>query len=609
MASYKGDYSSQTQQNPTIFNRVLRGLSNVFGGLDYNDMKIKNAYALGVHEETSDVLYHPQSTNMYDLFTKKTIARFLDKKSIAYLDRTYLDKRKILRQYSIKDEIKDFIIQICDECVIYDDNNKFCYVKDLPDNYDQTTRQKYQETFDKLMNEFNFIDGVVAWNYLKTLLIDGYISFEIIYDDRQKNIIDLAPLDPLTLIVATDPVSNTMIWIQYPDNPQLRRVLLDSQIVYISYSNNNEYGDTSYVENLIRPFNQLKMIEQAKILYNINQASLYKKFIIPVDGLSRQQAEQQIYELMSDYHEDVQWDEHLGLVMMNGSTNIPHAKDFWFPSAGGTSPSFEIVRPEQNNLAEDVTLQWFFKNFKRASKIPFQRFEEESGGGTLYDSTTQITRDEIKFKNFINRIRTIFKELITKPLRIQMILDFPELKKDIIFYNSMKLMFNSDVLFEEWKYLANLDKRAQIAANLSSNLQDMEGKPFLSVEWIARNIMKFTDRDIEENEKYKLIERKKAMENAGVAPPEGGGGGPGGGGGGSPFGGGGGGPEGGAPPPEGEGGAPPEGGGPQGGGQVGGPQGSPSQAGGPQAGGAGGQIGGPQAGGGGGQGGGQTPTI
>jgi hypothetical protein len=383
---------------------------------------------------------------------------------------------------------------------------------------------------------------------------------------------------------------------------KLRRVLLDSQIVYISYSNNNEYGDTSYVENLIRPFNQLKMIEQAKLLYNINQASLYKKFIIPVDGLSRQQAEQQIYELMSDYHEDVQWDEHLGLVMMNGSTNIPHAKDFWFPSSAGQTPSFEIVKPEQNNLAEDVTLQWFFKNFKRASKIPFQRFEEESGGGTLYDSTTQITRDEIKFKNFINRIRTIFKEIITKPLRIQMILNFPELKKDVVFFNSMKLMFNSDVLFEEWKYLANLDKRASIAANLSSNLRDMGDKPYLSVEWIARNIMKFTDKDIEENEKYKMIERKKFMLEQGLNPPEEpGGGGPGGGGEIPP-------PEGGAPEGGAQGGVGgPQGGAPQGG--VGGPQGGAPQGGVPQGGPAGGPQGGGGQAGGQGQGGGQTPTI
>jgi len=600
VASYKGDYTAQSQQvNPTIFNRVLRGLSNVFGGLDYNDMKIRNAYALGVHEETSDVAYHPQSTNMYDLFTKKTIARFLDKKSIAYLDRTYLDKRKILRQYSIKDEIKDFIVQICDECIIYDENNKFCYVKDLPETFDHTVRQKYQETFSRLMNEFNFIDGVVAWNYLRTLLIDGYLAFEIIYDDRQKNIIDIAPLDPMTLIVATDPMSNSMIWIQFPDNPQLRRILLDSQIVYISYSNNNEYGDTSYIESLIRPYNQLKMLEQAKLLYNINQASLYKKFIIPVDGLSRQQAEQQIYELMSDYHEDVQWDEHLGLVSMGGSTNIPHSKDFWFPSSAGQSPTFDIVKPEQNNLAEDTTLHWFYRNFKRASKIPFQRHEEESGGGTLYDSTTQITRDEIKFKNYINRIRTIFKELLTKPLRIQMILDFPELRKDVVFANSLKLLFNSDVLFEEWKYLANLDKRSQIAATLSSNLLDMEGKPYLAVEWIMRNVMKFSDADIEENEKYKMIERRKAMQNAGLNPPEEGGGPPMGGGG-SPFGGGGG--DMGMPPDMGaEGGGPEMGGPPQG--EMGGEMGGPEMGGGPQTGGP--QGGAPQ----GGAPQGQTPVI
>ena len=604
MASYKSDYSGQgAPSNPTIFNRVLRSLSNVFGGLDYNDMKIRNAYALGVHEETSDVAFHPQSTNMYNLFTKKNIARFLDKKSIAYLDRTYLDKRKILRQYSIKDEIKDFIIQICDECIIYDENNKFCYVKDLPETFDHTVRQKYQENFNRIMNEFNFIDGVVAWNYLRTLLIDGYLAFEIIYDDRQKAIIDLAPLDPLTLIVATDPMSNTMVWIQFPDNPQLRRVLLDSQIIYISYSNNNEYGDTSYIEGLIRPYNQLKMLEQAKLLYNINQASLYKKFIIPVDGLSRQQAEQQIYELMSDYHEDVQWDEHLGLVSMNGSTNIPHSKDFWFPSSAGQTPTFEIVKPEQNNLAEDVTLHWFYKNFKRASKIPFQRHEEETGGGTLYDSTTQITRDEIKFKNYITRLRTIFKEILTKPLIIQMVLDFPELKKDVVFANSMKLLFNSDVLFEEWKYLANLEKRSSIAATLSSNLRDMQDQPFLSVEFLARRIMKFTDADIEENEKYKMIERKKAMENAGMQPPEGGpgGGGPPGGGGGAPaFGGGGGGPEPGGPPPPEGGGA--QGGAPSPGPQGGGPQGGPQGGGGPQA-------GGPPQGGGGPQAGGGTPTI
>ena len=595
MASYDRYRGNQNQAgagggnttNFGLFNRILRGLSTRCGGLEYNDMRIRTAYSIGVHEETTDVLYQPNSSNMYDLFTKKTIARFLDKKSIAYLDRTYLDKRKILRQYSIKDEIKDFITQIADECIIYDDNNRFCHVKDLPDNYEQTLRQKYQENFTKLINTFNFNEGQIAWNYLKNLLIDGYIAYEIVYDDKQKTIIDLAPIDPITLIVATDPNTNTMIWIQHPDNPALRRILLDSQIIYISYSNNNEYGETSYVENLIRPFNQLKMIEQARLLYNINQASIYKKFVIPVGGLTRQQAEQQIYELMSEYHDDVQWDERMGTVSINGSTNIPFSKDFWFPDGQAGTPNIEILQPTQVNLNEDIVLQWFYKILKRASKLPFQRFDEDNGGGSYaYDSSAAITRDEVKFKNFICRIRTIFKEILVKPLKIQMILDFPELKDDVDFNNAIKLEFISDTMFEEWRHLKNLNERASIAQTLSSSLVDANQKPYLSIEWIVRHIMKFTDADIEENNKYKMLE----LQRGGGAPPEGemGGGMSGGGfGGGGEFGGGGaqmggaqmggefGGAQGaqgappaqggaqGAPPAQGGGQAPPQGGGGQ----------------------------------------------
>jgi hypothetical protein len=590
MASYD-KYTGNQQGNATnfgLFNRILRSLSTMFGGLEYNDMRIRNSYSIGVHEETTDVLYQPNSSNMYDLFTKKTIARFLDKKSIAYLDRTYLDKRKILRQYSIKDEIKDFITQVADECIIYDDNNRFCYVRDLPDSFGQTLKQKYQENFSRLLTTFNFHEGQVAWNYIKNLLIDGYISYEIVYDDKQKNIIDLAPMDPITLIVATDPNTNTMIWIQHPDNPALRRILLDSQVIYISYSNNNEYGETSYVENLIRPFNQLKMIEQARLLYNINQASIYKKFVIPVGGLTRSQAEQQVYELMSEYHDDVQWDERMGTVSINGQTNIPFSKDFWFPEGDAGTPNVEILQLTQVELNEDVVLQWFSKILKRASKLPFQRFDEDNGGGSYaYDSSAAITRDEVKFKNFINRVRTIFKEIVVKPLKIQMILDFPELKDNVDFNDAIRLEFISDTLFEEWRYLKNLSERANIASTLSSSLMDSEGKAILAPEWIIRHIMKFSDADIEENNKYKALERMRLGGGEG-GPPEGGGFG----GGGEAFGGGGafGGEEFGG------------GGGAQfGGEQFGGAQagGGGAQFGGAQAGGGGAQAGGAQAGGGG----------
>jgi hypothetical protein len=521
MSSYNRYNNNKPMDNPggTIDNRgflsrTLRNLSN--WGMDPQQMVVKNSYSVGIHEDPQSVaLTQDGGNNFYDIFTKKIISKILDRKSIAYLDRAYQDKRKILRQYAIKDEIKDFITQISDEAIIFNDDNFFCKMKDLPDEFDNSIKQRWQENFNKIYRNFGFNDGLTAWNYFKNLLIDGYISFEVVYDNKQKNIIDLQPIDPMTLVVSTDPATNTIVWIQYPDNPQIRRVLLDVQIIYISYSNNNEFSETSYVENLIRPYNQLKMLEQTRMLYNINQAAIYKKFIIPTNGLTRQQAEQQMYELMSEYHEDVQWDDTMGTVSINGSTNVPHSKDFWFPNSDLGSPTVEIMPSQGTDLNEDTMLTWFYKNLKRASKLPFSRFDEDSGGGNIYNDSTEITRDEIKFGNYIKRLRTIFKEIFIKPLKIQMIMDFPELKDDNLFHSSIQAIFNSNELFEEWKYLNNLSKRAEIASTLSSNLQDADGKPFLHIEYIMRKIMKFTDADIAENNKYKLL-------GGGMAPSEGG---------------------------------------------------------------------------------------
>lgn len=527
-------YEFGRNPNRMFNNKIFRRLSQ--WGQNVDDMVVRNSQAIGAFEDT-DNLIGDSGTNMYDLFTKKIISKFLEQKSIAYLDRKYLDKRKILRQYSIKEEIKDFITRISDETIIYNDDNYFCKIIDLPESYDQTIRDKYQENFRKIYNSFGFNDGVKAWNFLKHFLIDGFMAFEIVYDDKEKNVIDLNLLDPLTLIIATEPGSSTLIWIQNPDVPQLRRVLLDTNIIYLSYSNNMEYDETSYVEGLIKPYNEVKLLEQTKLMYNINQASIYKKFIIPVGGLTRQQAEQQILNLMGEYHEDVEWDNRTGEVYINGSTKIPQSKDYWFPSSDGNTPDMDIIQPTQASLNESEVLQWFYKNFKRASKLPFNRFEEESGGGGFYDDVGSITRDEIRFKNYISRIRTMFKELIIKPLKIQTTLDFPELVDDLLFSSFVKLNFNSNDLFEEWKYLNNLAKRSEIASTLSSNIQDAEGNPYLGVEWIVRNIMKFSDFDIAENEKYKL-RGGAASEGGGVSAPGGGGGEEFGGGGGEEFGGG-----------------------------------------------------------------------
>jgi hypothetical protein len=210
---------------------------------------------------------------------------------------------------------------------------------------------------------------------------------------------------------------------------------------------------------------------------------------------------------MSEYHEDIQWEDDLGIVKINGSSNIPHSKDYWFPSSGENgTPEMSIETPTGNDLNEDQMLIWFHNNLKRESKIPFSRFEQDNGGGSLFGDSSDFTRDELKFHNYIRRIRTVFKEIMVKPLKIQMLRDFPELMQDHNFISHLNIEFNANELFEEWTRLNNLAKRSEIAANLLNNIQNADDTPYLSSEWVIRKIMKFTDADIQENMKYKMKE-------------------------------------------------------------------------------------------------------
>jgi hypothetical protein len=512
-------------ENRGLFSRILRNLSNY--GMNYDDMIIRNQVGIGINEDP----YAAKGNSMYDFFSQRAVASVLNRKSIPYLDKSYADKRRILREYSIKDEIRDFISSITDECVVYNDDSDFCSPKQLSTEYSQEIQDKYQEYFEKVYNRYGFADNITAWSMFKDFLIDGYIAIEIIYDDKKKNIIGFNRLRPETLVPAYEPTIGHL-WIQFPEDPQLRRIFLDSQIVYISYSTQNDYSETSYVEGLIKPYNQLKILEQTRIMFNILNAQVYQEFKIPIKGLSRQRAEEQIGQLIHDYSEEVEWDDSLGTLSINGQKHLHYNKQIWFPEGDAGSPSLELKSPQGHDLNDETMLSWFYKALKRASKIPMMRFESENGGGNLFGDSSEMTRDEIKFHNFISRLRANFKEIIVKPVRLQMLIEFPELKEDDSFLNSVDISFYSNQLFEDWKKINNMSKRAEIVGTLLGVMKTEE-RPYFHIEWIMDKVFKLSPEEKAENERYWARDGK-----LGASGPEGEGGAEGGDTGGDDFGGG-----------------------------------------------------------------------
>ena len=177
-----------------------------------------------------------------ELYGGKTIVKKESK--IDYRDRTYLDKRRVLRQLSIKDEIRDFLDIITDEvfdCIMYGFRH-----------------HPYRSIKDRTGMG---MDDITFWHYIRTLLIDGFLAFEVIFDKDRP--IDLQPVDPITMIIQSDPKTNNLFWIQHPEQENMKRILNQKQILYISYSKNIAESHISYVEELKESYERLKMIESS----------------------------------------------------------------------------------------------------------------------------------------------------------------------------------------------------------------------------------------------------------------------------------------------------------------------------------------------------------
>jgi len=522
MASYKDNNLDNSTQNKGFFSKILRTASN--WGMDTDEMVMRNTNAVGINQTPTPVGAN-NIDNMYDIVSRNSVAKILQTKAISYLDRGYMEKQRILREYARKDEIRDFISIIADESIMYSEDEDFCFPLDLTSEFSEEIKKKYHENFKKLYNIFAFNNGINAWNLFRTMLIDGFVAYEIIYDDKNKNIIGANQLEPSSLLPSIEPATGDSIWVQYPESPEYRRILLDSQIIYISYSSGADFAETSYVENLIRPYNQLKLLEQTRIMFNVMNAMVNRMFTIPVAGMSRQMAEEQLSKIITEFKDEVSFNDEFGVVTINGSPHLQYNKDYFITEGESGKPSVENIEFKGHNINENDMLTWFYNALKRASKIPFSRFDKTNGGGNIFGDVTDMSRDELHFYHFTQRLRTVFKEIVIKPWKIKMILDFPELENDDNFLSKIDVQFNGSNLFHEWKKLNNLSKRAEVAGNLSNNIKGNDDKPYFSVEYLVREILKMSEEDLKENARWKKLGGSGSVEGGGGGDLGGGGGG------------------------------------------------------------------------------------
>ena len=265
-----------------------------------------------------------------------------------------------------------------------------------------------------------------------------------------------------------------------------------------------------YLHKAIKALNQLRMIEDAVVIYRITRAPERRVFYVDVGNLPKQKAEEYVRGLMQKYRNKLMYDPQTGEIA-DSRKHMSMLEDFWMPRReGGRGTEISTLEGGQN-LSEMEDVKYFQKKLFQSLNVPTSRLEESTGFNM--GRSSEISRDEVKFFKFIERLRMKFSEVFLELLRVQLVLkgvirdeEWADIESRLAF------KFAKDSHFTEIQENDILKDRLASAREA----EDFVGK-YYSREWVRKMILRQTEDDVEQIDKQ--IEEEKA---AGlIAAPEG----------------------------------------------------------------------------------------
>ena len=510
-------------KKPTKWSKILTSLAHY--GMNYDDKVYQNMVAV-----PADKLLQPKD----DVLLQQTIYgssmnnwRMKQEEEKSFSQKTLEQKRQILRNLAMQPELENILDIMANEAIVYDDEESYIctpyldtgLIQDLNEKSAEEIRNCIDTSFYKMYMLLDWKRN--AWDDFKRFLIEGVVSYEIIYDslDNPKSIIGIVDLDPATLTKTIK--DGITYWVQFKDIVGQERTLLDSQVIYIKYEDSGVSTRQSYLERLIRPFNLYRIVEQAQVIWTVTQSSFKTLFTIPVGGMNKAKGMQTLAQAMNRYKEDISFNTETGELQVNGRVNLPFNKEYWMPENEQGKPEIETLVDNGPQLNDSDQIKYFLSNLYKMSKIPESRFDKESQATWFGSDPTQALRDEIDFSRFVTRLRNTFSEILLKPIRIQLALSIPDIKNDKRILDSISLRFNSYNAFEEQMNIEVMTRRIEFIGTMKDSItitnDDGEEEPYFSPKFLVIKYLKMSEADLELNEKYKLEEKlaKKKHEDSG----------------------------------------------------------------------------------------------
>jgi hypothetical protein len=261
----------------------------------------------------------------------------------------------------------------------------------------------------------------------------------------------------------------------------------------------------SYLHKAIKPVNQLRMIEDAVVIYRIARAPERRIFYIDVGNLPKIKAEQYLRDIMSRYRNKLVYDASTGEIR-DDRNYMSMLEDFWLPRREGGRGTEITTLPGGQNLGEIADIEYFKQKLYRSLNVPISRLE--SGQGFNMGRAAEISRDELKFTKFVGRLRKKFTMLFHDLLKTQLVLKgVISIEEWDLLQQQITYTFLQDGFFAELKNAEIMRERVALVREVEPYI----GKYF-SNEYVRTNLLKQTELDIDKQDKQMEIEKVEEPE-------------------------------------------------------------------------------------------------
>jgi len=447
------------------------------------------------------------------------------------------------RSMAIQPEVQQAVDEIVNEAINIDYNEKAIEIVLEDTELPGRVKETIHEEFTNILRLLDFSNQ--GYDIFQRFFVDGRINYHIIIDEKSPNkgIVELRYLDPrkVRLIRENDSTKRDQetgvpfrtIKKEYYMYSETGfgtstsksggdiqsvtgfRIAKDS-IARVTSGLMNETQSLvlSHLHRAIRPLNQLRIMEDATVIYTLTRAPERRVFYVDVGNLPKAKAEQYLADMMARHKNKLTYNASTGEVG-DSRKFMTMTEDFWFPRReGNRATEIDTLPGGGATFGDQDNLGYFQKKLFKSLGVPVSRLEPE----TMYSfgRVSEMTRDELRFSKFVRRLRVRFSILFDTILEKQLILkgiltpeEWNEVK-DKIRYDFMK-----DNYFEELKQMEILREKVSMLRDIDDNV----GRYF-SRNWVQKHVLFMNDDEIDEMQKEIDAERAAGVYKDHDAEPE-----------------------------------------------------------------------------------------